>query len=272
MRRVLALGVLALLIGSACGREGPIDGSVAVSAADFSFTAPATVPSGVVSFTLRNDGAEPHQGQLMRLNPGATAAQLIDAAKTGGEAAITPLATPFGGPNGIDPGRTQNVTLKLEPNTKFAFVCLIPDAKGRPHLALGMAREFSTGESSGVLDLPDTTQQATAKDFDFGLPARFDQPITFTNNGDQPHEFQILGIAEGKTAQDFINAFKSPDGGSGPPPYTAIGGAAVILPGASEEFNITLPPGQYFAMCFVTDPKTKAPHFALGMMKPFSVN
>jgi hypothetical protein len=30
-------------------------------------------------------------------------------------------------------------------------------------------------------------------------------------------------------------------------------------------------PGDYFAICFVPDPASGAPHFALGMIAPFTV-
>src|SRR5439155_12728355 len=114
---------------------------------------------------------------------------------------------------------------------------------------------------------------ASAKEVDFTLRPRFDLPVTFTNNGDQPHELQIYGVRSGKTAADVAAAFRSPGGGAGgPPPYTGVGGGAVIGPGKSEVIDFRLAPGTYFAMCFVTDPKTKAPHFALGMMKQFEVN
>jgi hypothetical protein len=94
--------------------------------------------------------------------------------------------------------------------------------------------------------------------------------VALTNNGRQPHEFQVLGIAPGKTAADFEKFFKSP-GASGPPAYTAIGGSAAIAPGSRQVFDVDLKPGTYYVMCFVTDPQRKAPHFALGMMKQFTV-
>jgi hypothetical protein len=50
-----------------------------------------------------------------------------------------------------------------------------------------------------------------------------------------------------------------------------VGGAAVANPGESQTFGIHLRPGTYFAMCFVEDPKSGAPHFAMGMMKRFTV-
>jgi hypothetical protein len=41
--------------------------------------------------------------------------------------------------------------------------------------------------------------------------------------------------------------------------------------GAVNWVVFDLQPADYFAICFVPDPKTGAPHFDLGMIRPFRV-
>jgi hypothetical protein len=42
-------------------------------------------------------------------------------------------------------------------------------------------------------------------------------------------------------------------------------------PGQTAAFPVTLTAGTYGLICFATDPATRQPHFALGMMAEFTV-
>ena len=44
--------------------------SVTIKTMDFSFDQPQTIPAGLVDLTLVNNGAQPHQIQLVRINDG----------------------------------------------------------------------------------------------------------------------------------------------------------------------------------------------------------
>ena len=44
--------------------------SVTIKAMDFSFDQPKTIPAGLVDLTFVNNGAQPHQIQLVRINNG----------------------------------------------------------------------------------------------------------------------------------------------------------------------------------------------------------
>jgi hypothetical protein len=46
--------------------------------------------------------------------------------------------------------------------------------------------------------------------------------------------------------------------------------AAMDFVGAGK-FNFNVTPGNYAFLCFVEDPDTGAPHFALGMLEEFSI-
>jgi uncharacterized cupredoxin-like copper-binding protein len=278
MRKGLVL-LAATVVLASCGREQAAQQSAAklqkvtVQAADYKFSAPGALTSGAVEITLTNAGTEPHQGQLLRLKDGVTAGQLVEAGKKpNAEELLAGMATFDGGPNGIDPGKTQVATVGL-PAGHYAFVCLIPDAKGRLHLGLGMVSELNVTQADEEIDVPGADYSSSAKEFSFVLPDQWQGTVAFENKGEQPHELQVIGIAPGKTADDVKKSFEAPPGSgpAGPPPWTAEAGGAVVAPGGTETFEVDLKPGKYFAMCFVTDPKRKAPHFALGMMQPFEV-
>jgi uncharacterized cupredoxin-like copper-binding protein len=276
MRRALALMSMAAMLFAACAKdeaepEAATPTAIEVTSANYKFVAPATVKAGAVQIDLTNAGPEPHQAQLLKLKAGVTAKNVIEAAKGDESEAdlFAKLATPAGGPNGIDAGAKQTAVLDLVAG-RYAFVCLIPDPKGRAHAALGMVKELSVTANEDEASVPEAAYSASAKDFAFTAPTAWNGAIEFTNAGKQPHEYQVLGVAEGKTPEDVEKSFK---GGSesGPPPWTAKGGGAVIAPGDSETFEMDLKAGTYFLMCFVADPVKKAPHFALGMMKRFEV-
>jgi hypothetical protein len=67
-------------------------------------------------------------------------------------------------------------------------------------------------------------------------------------------------------------AYLSPGAPPGPPPFTSAGGAAAIAPQHTEWVLLSLPPGNYVALCFVPDAKDGMPHFVHGMVHPFTVS
>jgi len=282
MRRLLILGVSLLVVFAACGREGaPEDlmtaaepASVAVTATDYALEAPASVGAGAVTLSIQNNGAEPHQAVLFKLNEGRSAATMIAAAKATpnswrnfGEYAGGPLA---------GPGGTSQVTVDLAPG-KYAFFCEIPDPAGTAHLALNMATDFEVTEAAEdkLPQPPAADQEASGTEMSFTLPTAWDGTVKFNNTGQQPHELVIAGAAGGATIQDAVAAITAPPGGeapAGPPPFTIPGGVSPIGPGQSAWFQVDLPPGQYFALCFVADlTKGGAPHFTQGMQQQFEV-
>jgi uncharacterized cupredoxin-like copper-binding protein len=272
MRRAGVVVSIVVLLAAGCGTDETPEvvppSSIDVQAADYKFSAPDVMSSGPVEITLENEGAEPHQAQLFRLNQGVNAAQVIAAAKT--DEGVVKLGTFAGGPNAVDADESQVTTTTVAPG-RYVFMCLVPDAKGRPHASLGMVEPITVEQNDDAPPASDAAYTAATKDFDFELPEAWNKSITVTNKGKEPHEFQVMEIAEGKTEKDFLKSFQSEEAGSGPPPWTTGGGSAVITPGESDTFEPDLEPGTYFLMCFVESPKRKAPHFALGMLKKFEV-
>jgi len=90
------------------------------------------------------------------------------------------------------------------------------------------------------------------------------------NRGTQPHQAQIAKFKPGKGVADFKAVVKSGKLNAVIGLFSGFyGGPNAILPGRSQTTFENLPPGHYLMLCFVPDPKTHMPHFAMGMYAPF---
>ncbi len=276
--------VLLLLTGLlvACGPSSPATSSptptskpaipsVTITAKDFSFVIPASIPAGLVDVTMVNQGADDHQAQLARLNDGVTPDQFLTALKKDPGAAL-PLVKLAGGPNVASPGQSQEVILNL-PQGQYVALCFVAGKDNIPHIQKGMIKFFQvTGPSNaGQVSEPTATTQVTLKDFAFVLPSTIaagPQLLQVTNQGPQPHEMTLFKLAPGKQVQDVVAFLKKP---AGPPPMTDAGGIAGLAPRTSGWLKVNLTPGNYVTICFIPDPATGKAHFELGMIGSFSV-
>ena len=73
---------------------------------------------------------------------------------------------------------------------------------------------------------------------------------------------------DGKTADDARQAIMTP---GGPPPFTAVGGFQSTAVGGDGYVTMNLEPGEYAAICRVTEPASGLSHVHLGMIKGFRV-
>jgi hypothetical protein len=257
-----------------------------VTARDFAFDMPATAPAGITTISLKNSGQEDHQAQIARLNDGVTPDQLTQAMQNPDPSGMFRLITFAGGPTGAAPGATVNTTSNLAPGS-YVFLCFVESADGLPHIAKGMVAPLQVTGSASTAELPATQNAVTAKDFAFELPTT---PLTagkatFTleNDGPQPHEATLVKLASGVTVDQLKQMMSapaptapagSPAGTSapgGPPPFTGVGGVAAISANSKANFEADLTAGNYALICFVPDPATGAPHVALGMIAPLTV-
>lgn len=93
---------------------------------------------------VRNQGAQPHEADIVRLPPGKTVGDYLEWLDNG-ESGLPP-AEPVGGVGDFISGRTVWMSVDLPPGRYF-FVCSVPDAAdGKPHYARGMVREFEVRE------------------------------------------------------------------------------------------------------------------------------
>jgi hypothetical protein len=238
-------------------------------ATEFAFNTPESLPAGRVTIRLSNHGAEPHHGQLMRLNDGVTVDELMAAFQTEGDAAVR-LVSLEGGPGAIDPHGTSEVTLDLKPGT-YVLACFIAGPDGVPHLAKGMLKPIQVTPSDAPASSVADRATFTMRDFSFSMPDSLPAGTAtyrVVNAGPQPHELNVLKLAPGVSQQDLLAWEDAPNG---PPPFEAVGGINGFSVDGSGYMTLDLTPGTYVAVCHIPDPATGIAHAHLGMIKTFTV-
>ena len=277
--RRLALASLAWAVG--CSRPAPQatgPSVVTITATDYAFGMPDTIPAGLTTFRLVNQGKELHHASLVRLGEGKSAADF----QAGLAAAMKSHAPPPswmtfpGGPNAVTLGDTGVATQMLEPGS-YVFVCWIPSPDGVPHVMKGMMHPLLV--TAGAAPAPVAAEPATdvtikLTDYDFQLS----QPLTagkhvvrVENTGAQAHEIVIAALAPGKTLRDFI-AWEE-GGEKGPLPTGEwLGGVTTLDAGGHAQFATTFAPGSYLLLCFWPDAKDGKPHIMHGMAKQITVS
>jgi uncharacterized cupredoxin-like copper-binding protein len=247
---------------------------VTVTAKDFSFDAPAQISAGLTTFRLVNAGSELHHLTVIRLGEGKTIADVGPAMNH--EGAPPSWMTFVGGPNPALPGGgTGEATVMLEPGN-YVMLCLIPGADNVPHVAKGMIKPFTvvangSGASAAATE-PKSDLALALSDYAFTVsPAVTPGQHIFrvTNSAAQAHEVVLVKLEPGKTGQDMLTwAGKM----SGPPPGQFLSGLSPMSPGGYAYFPVTLTPGSYSWMCFVSDAKDGKPHVMHGMVQDFKIS
>jgi len=233
-----------------------------------------SIPGGVTTIRLQNTGKERHQAQLARLNDGVTADQLIAALKSdlanSGNTAVA-LVTPVGGPNAVVGGGTTEVIQDLKAG-QYLVISTIVNTPGTSDAARGMILPLTVTAPGPAVALPLVSGTITLANDDFDLPPfttgrKFYQVV---NAGAQPADFQIIGIATGKTLDDVKQYLAGPPAAAGTPgatpstpapmaapgpiPVTGGAGIAMLAPGESGIAVLDLVAGEYAA--WTGDPST----------------
>ncbi len=293
LRGAVAAGIAGALVTrggvGAFAQEATPDGDypeVVITSTEFAFDMPATVESGWTKVTLDNQGAMDHHAMLMRVNDGSTPEDLGAALQTGDFGAIFAVSTSVGGPM-TGPGGRSSVIADLAAG-QYMAICVIPDENGVPHVALGMLAAFEVTEAAATAEAPaaDVTVELVEMMF-HGAPAEaVAGPAVWevTNIGAQIHEMFVARLSPGVTFEQVSGMLlappeatpmgdmdhASPEAAAGPP-FTNVGGVAPMSPGNTNYMELELVAGDHFAICFVPDTETGAPHAALGMIMPFTV-
>ena len=275
--RRLALASLAWAVG--CSRPAPQPTGpsvVTITATDYAFGMPDTIPAGLTTFRLVNQGKELHHASLVRLGEGKSAADF----QAGLAAAMTSHAPPpswvtfAGGPNTVTPGDSGTATQTLEPGS-YLVVCWIPTADGTPHIMKGMLHPVVvSAAATPAAAAPPADLSIKLTDYDFELS----QPVTagtrvvrVENTGAQAHEVVITALSLGKTLRDFI-AWEQ-GGEKGPLPTGRwLGGVSTLDAGGHAQFTTTFATGSYLLLCFWPDAKDGKPHIMHGMAKQITVS
>jgi uncharacterized cupredoxin-like copper-binding protein len=275
--RSLTFGCTLVLALAACSRPAQTPGGpiavVTIVATDYAFAAPDTIPSGLTTFKMVNQGREPHQAVIMGA-AGKTWDELQAAVTTPGP---IPAWLRFpGSPGAVVGGDASNATARLAPGNYF-IVCFIPSADGVPHVMKGMVRRLVVRAAPLTARAPTPTPQSdilvTLSDYSFGLSTPLTagtHTIRVENAGPQLHELGIEQLAPGKTLADWQQWAAA--GAKGVGPARPVGGLTGPDKGKVGWFTVTLTPGKYLLVCYVPDAKDNKPHIAHGMVQEVTVN
>ena len=135
----LAKGMVSQLAVTGTAVDAPLPaGDAEVTLQDFAFVGLTTLTPGEHTVTVTNDGPQPHEATLVKLNEGTTVEQVTQAFTSTEAPSGPPPWTSAGGIAGVAAGTTAAMDISVEAG-EYAFICFIPDpASGRPHAALGM--------------------------------------------------------------------------------------------------------------------------------------
>jgi hypothetical protein len=264
--------------------------------------APAEIPSGWVTFRLRNESAMTHFAVVERMPEGKGVAEQqaevapvfqegMDLLNGGdGEAAMAAFGTLpawfgeivfLGGPGFLSANRTCDATVRLEPGT-YILECYVktdgvfhsynPDPR-----VYGMVHEFTvTADSSGAV--PPEADLAVVISGDGGIDAPDTVPpgshvveVTFTDQkvhenfvGHDVHIARIDDEAVVGTLETWM-VWSNPTGLETPAPAPFVGGLNEMPAGSVGYFTVTLEPGTYAWISEVPGASAK------GMLRRFTV-
>ena len=281
IRAALALGVLL----TACSKPDqkpdtaaappapPAPSVVTFTAADFSYTGPDSIPAGVTTIQLVNNGQQPHHLFLIKLNEGKTAQDLMTAFAAP-NASMPAWAVEVGGPNAAEPGKTIAATVPVEAGN-YVFLCVIPGPDGVPHLAKGMMRTLTVtpaAPSAALASEPTADITMSLVDYGFTLSTPITagrHTIKFDNTAAQSHEVVLVKLNPGTTMQQWVDAANKM---TGPLPGQLMDGIAGMAPGRHGYTTVDFTSGEYGLVCFAPDMKDGKPHFLHGMIQQITVS
>lgn len=250
------------------GAAAPTITDVTIAAKNFSVSAPATIPAGLVRFTLT--GVTNPMGTTAMVGAfraGTTQAAVISVLNKGDFGPMLKALLPVGGPAvaGASAG-SDILTLKAG---KYVVFNIEQDAKGKSH---AVYKFFDVSPSSTPVVEPASNATINELDMKFRVPASIaagEVTLKIVNKGPSIHETVLAKLHAGTTVKALENYLKQQNP-SGPPPADFVGLASAMAPGLTQYASTNLTSGTYVLICFMPD-KHGLPHVADGMIKSFNV-
>jgi hypothetical protein len=243
---------------------------IVVTAGEFYYEAPDTIPAGFTKIRFVNEGTEFHLGQLVQLLDGHTAQELK--AQMATHQPPPAWARFVGGPNTPMPNGEVESTLELAPGD-YAFVCPVSSPSDHaPHAAKGMVRALTVVPSKDLGRAPRADARIVLDDYDFVVAPAIRagrRTIRVENVSTQPHEVGVLRLERGKTVDDVMAWLRQRDGA---PPAEVVGGSSALSRGVVTYIHADFTSGDYVLVCFVPDRKDGKSHYEHGMVRKFRVD
>jgi hypothetical protein len=137
------------------------------------------------------------------------------------------------------------------------------------HHVIGMRFPDSLDASRAVQRM--MQRQSPGAEHTVGGPAAiFPGDDRFRNAGRQDHDYALVQLPD--SADPIETARRLGQADLTQTKVKLMGGAAVLSPGRSSWTRVTLVPGHYAVMCFVSDEKDRREHYLHGMVRTFDVH
>jgi hypothetical protein len=115
--------------------------SIVIKQIDYQFVFSQRVEAGLQTIEVMNQGTQPHELVIVKLEQGATVKDVIASFEPG--ASGPPRGQLVGGITGIEQGERMYFTGEFE-SGRYGLICFVPDAvSGQPHFLQGMTTEFT---------------------------------------------------------------------------------------------------------------------------------
>jgi uncharacterized cupredoxin-like copper-binding protein len=252
---------------------------------------PSSVPANkpvVVSFTNKESFEIDHEFVVLQLPAGKTAQDVINDAKKKGAKAEDDWIHFADSGDPLPTNYSHTITMTLPPGNYVATCWQTGKAgggTGPPHVTIGMIAPFTASTTATVpaSDMkPVASYSVFVQNFTYhgmptSVPANTPIVVGFQNKESFEilHEFVVLQLPAGKTAQDVINDAKK-KGAKAEDDWVHVADSGDPLPtNYGTAITMTLPPGNYVATCWQTGKAgggTGPPHVTIGMIAPFTAS
>ncbi|OQW31484.1 MAG: hypothetical protein A4E19_07675 [Nitrospira sp. SG-bin1] len=114
---------------------------ITITQTDYRFALSAPLTAGSHTIRVMNQGKQPHEVVVVKLNPGVSAKEFAEGVELNPSA--PPPGLPIGGVVGVEQGEHAYFTTRFEPG-RYGLICFFPDpATGKAHFMQGMSTEFT---------------------------------------------------------------------------------------------------------------------------------
>lgn len=231
----------------------PIRNAVRIVTNGMNYHVRGKLHPGTGAMTWVNKDDESHMMSMARLRPGVTLSEVKAALAAGEDATMALFAdspdTVWGNPSLLGPGWSTTVTMTgLKPG-KYALVCFLTDAMGRPHWQMGTVDTLRVrGKARSAR--PASVGTIRLSDSAIRLPHHFTGRGTYrvVNRGSAPHALSFARLLGGTSLEAYfghvgmaMNSGGSIDGGGG----RLVGGIDGLGPHRTGWVTLRLPRGRY---------------------------
>ncbi|MEE8046880.1 MAG: hypothetical protein V3T49_08570 [Dehalococcoidia bacterium] len=238
---------------------------------DRSIEGPSSIPAGLTTIRLQNDGSQRHSLTIMRANADRSARELEIA--TNSRSFVTAWA-PTLGSVAAEPGESNEFTVRLIPGDHGA-ADWITDSSNIPWTAYGLYLGFTVIHSgSDEIEWPDDTIEIGLEDFRFtglaDLKAGENKLLLKNSSPDQFHELLLFPLDEGQSAVEMFKEFRYSANNNLPQPL----GIGFIGPGQTVLYSLNLPAGEYAVSDLLPSEISMSgkPHVNMGMLEQITIS